>query len=48
MKLLDNGKVPAGYRLIFRAWYTDKDGNRVYARDHGRKGWPLLIPVNGK
>ena len=21
--------VPPGYRLIFRAWYRDKDGNRV-------------------
>ena len=38
--------VPAGYQLIFRAWYTDKDGNRVYAKDHGLRGWPLLIPVN--
>jgi hypothetical protein len=35
--------VPAGYVLVFRAWYTDKDGNRVYAKDHGKRGWPLLI-----
>ena len=44
---MDNNKVhvPTGYRLIFRAWYTDKNGNRVYAKDHGRKGWPLLVRI---
>lgn len=36
-------KVPPGYRLIFRAWYTDKDGRRVYAKDFGKRGIPLLI-----
>lgn len=44
----DNEPIPAGYRLIFRAWYTDKDGERVYARDHGKRGWPLLVPINGR
>ena len=38
--------APKGFRLIFRAWYTDKDGNRVYAKDKGLKGWPLLVPIN--
>lgn len=37
--------VPAGFRLIFRAWITGKDGIRVYAKDYGLKGWPILIPV---
>jgi hypothetical protein len=37
--------VPKGFRLIFRAWITDKDGNRVYAKDHGKRGFPLLVPV---
>jgi hypothetical protein len=37
--------VPKGYRLIFRAWKTDKNGNRVYARDYGLRGWPLLVPA---
>ena len=36
--------VPKGFRLIFRAWIT-RNGNRVYARDYGLKGWPLLVPV---
>ena len=38
--------VPPGYKLIFRAYYTDKNGNRVYAKDHGLRGWPLLVPVS--
>ena len=30
--ILQKLTVPPGFRLIFRAWYTDKDGNRVYAK----------------
>jgi hypothetical protein len=43
---MDSGKihVPPGYRLIFRAWYTDKDGNRVYAKQFGKRAWPLVVP----
>ena len=37
--------VPKGYRLIFRAWKHDKNGNRLYAKDYGLRGWPLLIPI---
>ena len=37
--------VPKGYRLVFRAWKTLKDGTRDYAKDHGLRAWPLLIPV---
>jgi hypothetical protein len=37
--------IPAGYRLIYRAWYTDRDGYRVYAKDYGKRGWPLIVPV---
>jgi hypothetical protein len=37
--------VPKGMRLIFRASITDKNGNKIYAKDHGLKGFPLLIPV---
>ena len=35
--------VPAGFRVIFRAWYTDKNGNRIYARDYGKRGFRLVI-----
>jgi hypothetical protein len=38
--------VPKGFRLIFRAWKRDKDGNKLYAKDYGLRGWPLFVPVN--
>jgi hypothetical protein len=42
----DKVTVPPGYQLIFRAWYTDKNGNRVYAKTYGKRAWPLLVPKN--
>jgi hypothetical protein len=41
---MDTIKVPPGYRLIFRAWIT-RDGERVYARDYGLRGFPILVRV---
>lgn len=29
-------KIPAGFKLIFRAWKTDRNGKRLYARDYGK------------
>jgi hypothetical protein len=37
-------KVPPGYRLIFRAWIT-RNGKRLYAKDYGLKGFPILVRV---
>jgi hypothetical protein len=37
--------VPPGYVLIFRAYITDKNGNRIYAKWFGLKGLPLLVPI---
>ena len=37
--------VPPGYKLVFRPWKTDKNGNRLYAANYGFKAWPLLIPI---
>jgi hypothetical protein len=37
--------VPEGFRVIYRAWKTDKDGNRIYAREFGYKAWPIVIPL---
>ena len=34
-----------GKRLIFRAWITI-NGERVYAKDHGKKAWPIWIDEN--
>ena len=35
------GKSNIGY--IFRAWITDKNGNRIYAKDYGKRAF--RIPV---
>ena len=37
-------KVQGGYQVILRAWYTDKDGNKVYAKDFGKRCWPIVVP----
>jgi hypothetical protein len=36
--------VPAGFMLIFRASKLDKDGNKLYSRDYGLRGFPILVP----
>lgn len=38
--------VPPGFKLVFRAWITGKDGKRKYATSYGLRAWPLLVPVN--
>jgi hypothetical protein len=37
--------IPPGYKLVFRAYYTQQDGVRVYARAHGLRAWPFLVPI---
>ena len=35
--------------VIFRAWVTNpKTGKRLYARDYGKRAWPIYIPVGKK
>lgn len=36
--------VPAGYRLIFRASRM-QDGEKIYAKTYGLRGFPILIPI---
>jgi len=38
-------KSRAGTGLALRAWYRDKDGNKVWAKDHGKKAWPPRTPI---
>jgi len=40
--------VRTGTRVIFRAWITDKDGNRVYAKDKGLRAWRIEVPAAKK
>jgi len=32
-----------GKRKIFRAWKRDKDGNKIWARQFGLRGFPIWI-----
>jgi hypothetical protein len=32
-----------GKRKIFRAWKLDKDGNKIWARQFGKRGFPIWI-----
>lgn len=36
-----------GFRLIYRAWTTTKDGKRIYAKWFGKKAFPIWI-ADGK
>jgi len=36
-------QAPPGYRWIFVAWITLKDGTRLYARDYGKKAFRILV-----
>jgi hypothetical protein len=37
---------PEGYKIIFRASTTLPDGTRIYARQYGRKAFPILVPID--
>lgn len=34
-----------GYRLIYRATVTRKDGTKLKAADYGLRGFPIWVPV---
>lgn len=37
---------PPGYRYVFRPWRTCPwSGQRQYAKTHGLRAWPILVPV---
>lgn len=42
MFITKNGRK---FKVIFRAWITGKNGERLYAKDYGFKAWRLLVPV---
>ena len=31
---------------IFRAWITTKDGERIYAKDHGKRAFRIPVEKN--
>lgn len=39
-------EVPKGMKLIFRPYRKDpKSGQIQYAKNHGLKAWPILVPI---
>lgn len=38
--------IPEGYHLVFRPWITLKNGTKLYARQIGKRAFPLVVPVN--
>jgi len=36
-------KPPPGFKYIFRASVTLKSGKKIYARDYGKRGLPILV-----
>jgi len=44
--MTDDSKTAKGPgHWIFRAWIT-RNGERVWARDHGLKAWRIWVPAN--
>ena len=33
-------------RLIFRAWKRLKDGTIIFAKDYGKRAFPIWIPIS--
>lgn len=33
---------------IFRAWITTKNGNRIYAKDYGKKAFRIWVELKKK
>lgn len=44
-RTLMSDKVPPGYKLIYRAWTTTKNGRVIWAKWCGKKAFPILVPV---
>jgi hypothetical protein len=36
--------IPPGKRLVFRPWIT-KNGVRVYAKQYGKRAFPILVDL---
>lgn len=33
-----------GYKIVFVAWITTKDGKILYARNYGKRAFPIEVP----
>lgn len=44
-KYLDEGGIPM---WIFRTWTTTRDGERIYAKDYGKRAFRIWIDSKNK
>lgn len=35
--------IPEGYKVVFRAWTTLKNGKKLYASQIGKRAIPLVV-----
>ena len=40
-----NFPIPAGMKVIFRPYITLKNGQRLWAKQCGKRAFPLLVPA---
>lgn len=40
-----NLPVPAGMKLVFRPYITLKNGQRIWAKQYGKRAFPLYVPA---
>jgi hypothetical protein len=40
-----NFPIPEGYKVVFRAFITLKNGTVIYAKNYGKRAFPLLVPI---
>jgi hypothetical protein len=42
-----NKRVPfrPKYVTVFRTYYTDRKGKRIYAKHYGYKAWPIRVRI---
>jgi len=43
---LNDNRSRQGRRLLFRAWIRKKDGTKVWARQYGKRAFPIWIDDN--
>ena len=41
--LKEGEKVPEGYKVVYAAYITLRNGRRLYAAAYGRKAWRLVV-----
>lgn len=40
--------IPDGYKIVFRASITLKNGKKLFAKQFGIKGFPILVPADSE